>query len=299
MWLIYMFLHTFLLALVNYIDEYLTANNKLPKKTDIHTRIGGLLLVSTLLTFIGAAVIKLFYGDMELSGIAITLAVLSAAPLVALFGAYFYLLTLYPVYQVLPLFQISSLWLLFIEIAFGGSISTSGLLGIITLMVGAYLLDAGTLKLQVPTKLLLIAIPVTSLWAIVLFMVRVASNNDSVIAITFWQMIATGALGLILFFAVKKYREGFLFRVKKQGKNFLGFSLLNESLSQGAYVFSNLAVAAAPVATYVTAMSGIQSVFLLGLFIFFPQKEKTRITFPQIIAICLIAVGVFLIEGIR
>jgi drug/metabolite transporter (DMT)-like permease len=297
MWLIYVLIYSFLLALVNYIDEYLTSNNKVPQKTNIHTRIGGLLLVSTLLTFVGAGVVRVIYGDVGVSEQALFLAMLSAIPMVLMWGSYFYLLTLYPVYQVLPLFQISSLWMLGIELLLGGSITFIGLLGVAALMIGAYLLDAGTFRLKVPTKLLLIAIPVTSLWAIVLIMVRIASEEASTIAISFWQMIATGIIGVLLMVFVQKYREGFLYRIRRQGKNFLGFSLLNESFSQGGYVFSNLAVAAAPVATYVTAMSGVQSVFVLLLFLFFPQKERTRITFLQITAICLIVLGVFLIEG--
>lgn len=298
MWFLFVIIHVFLLSLVNYIDEYLTRNNKLPKSTNIHTRIGGLLLVSTLFTLLGAMVLGIFLMDISLPQKALFLSLLSAVPMVLMFAAYFYLLTVYPVYQVLPLFQLSSLWLLLIELMSGGTITFVGLVGIVILIVGAYVLDSGTFKWQIPTKLLLIAIPSTLPWALALYFVREASQNESAAVVSFWQLVATGGIGILLFLFVKTYREGFLFRIKKQGKNFLGFSFLNESLSQGSYFFGNLAVALAPVATYVSAMSGVQSVFLLGLFYVFPQDKRTKITRTQAIAIFLIAIGIFLIEGV-
>ena len=300
MWFLYAIAHVFLLALVNYIDEYLTTNNKVPESSDIHTKIGGLLLVSTLLSFIGAIVIWIFVQDVQLAQVPLTLGLLSAIPMVVMYASYFYLLTIYPAYQVVPLFLISSVWLLVIELMFGGSVTPIGLLGIAVLMIGAYFLDAGTFKWQIPTKLLLISIPVTSAWAIALFMVRVAAESAPAVLISFWQLVGIVFVGVLLFLFVKKYREGFVYRIKHQGKNFLGFSFVNESLAQGSYVFGNLAVAAAPVATYVTAMSGVQSVFLLLLFLFFPiHKDRAKVTRLQMVAIVLIAIGVFLIERLN
>lgn len=281
---------------VNYIDEYLTNNNKLPEKTDIHTKIGGLLLISTLMSFVGAFLIWFFGRDTVLPSISFALAISSAIPMVAMYASYFYLLVIYPVHQVGPLFQISTLWLLAIEIFFGGSIAVSPLIGILIMMYGAYLLDAGTFKWQVPTKLLLTAIPATSTWAISLYMVRVASEHGSPVAISFWQMLGVGIIGTLLFTFVKKYREGFIFRIKNQGKNFLGMSLINESLAEGSFLFSNMAVAIAPVAAYVSAMAGVQSVFVLMLFHLFPQGKRTKVTPIQWLAVLLIAIGLFMLE---
>jgi len=143
----------------------------------------------------------------------------------------------------------------------------------------------------------MISIPATSTWAIALYMAKVASNTGSPIAITFWQMIGTGFLGILLLIFVKNYREGFLFRVRNQGRVFLGFSFINESLSEGSFLFGNLAVAIAPTAAFVSAMSGVQSVFVLLLFFLFPQGKRSRVTLMQWLAVALIAVGVFLINS--
>jgi drug/metabolite transporter (DMT)-like permease len=296
MWLIYAFIHTFLLALVNFTDENLATNTKLPENPNLHTRVGSVLLISTLMSFVGATLIYLLSGNITLPSDVLTLALISAIPMVAMYASYFYLLQTYPVHQVAPLFQMSSIWLLVIELLFGGTISAAGLLGIFVLMYGAYILDAGTFKWKIPTKLLTMAIPATSTWAIALFIIRLATENHSAVAITFWQMIAIGFIGVFLLVAVKRYREGFLFRIRHQGRRFLLLSLANETFAEAGYVFSNLAVAVAPVAVYVSAMSGVQSVFVLLLFFFFPIGERIKVTKMHWLAVLLIAMGIFLIE---
>lgn len=296
MWFIYAIIHVFLMAVVNFTDEQLATNNKLPKKSDIHTKVGSVFIASTLMCFIGATLLGVITQDIILDPRPMLLAIISAVTMVLYWASYFYLLQVYPVHQVVPLNQISSIWLLVIELLFGGSITIIGLLGIILLIYGAYILDAGTFKWQIPTKLFLIVIPATLTWSITLFLVRKASEYGPPTAIYFWQLIATGIIGLILLMFVTKYREGFLFRIKHQGKKFLGLSLLNETFSETSYLFSSLAVAVAPVAAYVSAMSGIQGLFIILLMFLFPLSERTKVTKMQLIAAALITVGVFLIE---
>ena len=283
-------------GLVNYIDEFLTNNNKLSENTSVHTKIGGLVLISTLMSFVGAGLMTFIPHDPTISSFAKVLAIGSAVPMVGMYISYFWLLIKYPVHQVGPLFQISSVWLLTFELLSGGSISMTGLFGIFTLMYGAYILDAGTFKWKIPTKLLLICIPATATWAIALYMARVATATTSPIAFSYYQMLGVGMIGALLFIFIKKYREGFLFRIKNQGKVFLGLSLVNESLAEGSFLFGNMAVAIAPVAAYVSAMSGVQSVFVMMLFFIFPQGKRTKATPIQWVAVALIALGVILLE---
>ncbi len=296
MWIIFVLLSIFMQGLVNYIDEYLTNNNKLPEKSNIHTKIGGLVLISTLMSFAGAGLMTLLPHDPIISMQAKSLALASAIPMVIMYVSYFWLLIAYPVHQVTPLFQISSLWLLLMELMFGGSISKVALLGIFVLMYGAYVLDTGTFKWKIPTKLLLISLPATFCSALALFMARIATSTGSPIVFTAYQMLGVGIIGVLLFIFVKSYREGFLFRIKNQGKNFLGMSLINESLAEGSFLFGNMAVAIAPVAAFIPAMSGVQSIFVMLLFFLFPQGKRTKATLVQWFAVSLIAVGVFLIE---
>lgn len=296
MWIIFATISIVMQGLVNYIDEFLTNNNKLPENTNVHTKIGGLVLISTLMSFAGAGLMTLIPHDPTISTFAKVLAIGSAVPMVGMYVSYFWLLITYPVHQVTPLFQISSIWLLIFELLSGGTITTAGLVGIFILMYGAYVLDAGTFKWKIPTKLLLICIPATATWSISLYMAKVATYTTSPIVFSYYQMLGVGIIGVLLFLFVKKYREGFLFRIKNQGKVFLGMSLVNESLAEGSFLFANMAVAIAPVAAYVSAMAGVQSVFVMLLFFIFPQGKRTKATFIQWIAVFLIAIGVSLLE---
>lgn len=253
-------------------------------------------MISTLMSFVGAGLMTLIPHDPTISTFAKVLAIGSAIPMVGMYISYFWLLITYPVHQVTPLFQISSIWLLTFELLSGGTISMTGLFGIFILMYGAYILDAGTFKWKIPTKLLLICIPATSTWAIALYMAKVATTTASPIAFSYYQMLGVGIIGVLLFVFIKKYREGFLFRIKNQGKVFLGLSLVNESLAEGSFLFGNMAVAIAPVAAYVSAMAGVQSVFVMLLFFIFPQGKRTKATLIQWIAVFLIAIGVMLLE---
>jgi hypothetical protein len=296
MWLLFTLVYCFLLALVNYIDEYLTNNSKVSQGSNIHTKIGGLLLISTLMNFVGAFVVWLNVGSLAIASWPLILVLLSSLALATTYASYFYLLTLYSPHLVVPLFQLSSIWLLMFELLSGKVISAQGLIGIFVLLAGAYFLDAGSIKWQIPSRLALIAIPVTSTFAISMYLVRVVSETVPISVITFWQMFGIGCVGVLLFLFVKKYRDGFLLRIKKQGKNFLGFSAINESLSESGFYFLNMAVAVAPIATYVSALSGVQGIFLLFLFLLFPQGERTGVSKLQFAAITLIACGVYLIR---
>lgn len=297
MWFIYTLIHIFLMALVNYTDEHLASNNKLPQTPNIHTKVGSVLIISTLMCFIGAFILMVTTKDIRLTSLPMALAFLSAIPMVAHWATYFYLLQIYPVHQVTPISQLSAVWLLLMELLSGGTITKIGFGGIVILIYGAYILDAGTLKWKIPTKLFLIALPTTVFGAVTLFMVRIASASGSVVGISFWQMIATGIIGILLFSFVKKYREGLTYRIKNQGKTFLGLSLVNETFSEIGYVLSNLAVAIAPVAAYVSAMTGVQGLFLLLIFWMFPQGTRTKVTATQWFSIILIGIGVFLIKN--
>lgn len=299
MWLLYVIIHVFLLSLTNYIDEYLTINTKVQERLDSHTKIGGLLLISTIFSYFGAVIIWLFVQDVHLEHLPLVLSLTSSIPIVIVFATYFYLLLRYPAYQVVPLFLISSVWLLLFESFSGETITFYSIVGILIVSLGAYFLDVGTFKWKIPSRLLLLSIPATTMWAIALFMMRVASETASPVIITFWQFLGIGTIGILLFIFVKRYREGLLLRIRHQSMNFLGFSFLNESLAQGAYFFGYLAIAAAPIAAYVTALSGLQGLFLLFFFFLFPlHKDRAKITRVHIVAILLITIGVFIMTTV-
>lgn len=296
MWFIFTLASVLLMAFVLYTDERLATSNKLPKGGDIHTKVGSVLLISTLMSFVGAAILGFATKDTQLAGEPIILSLLSAVPMVIMYASYFYLLQIFPINQVGPIFQISSIWLLVFELFDGGTISQTGIFAIIILMYGAYVLDTGTFKWKVPTKLLLWGIPITSTAAVSMYMARIASRTSSPTAFSFYQLIAIGVIGIFIFIFVKRYREGFLYRIKHQGKKFLSLSLFNETFAEGSYWLSNIAVALAPVGAYVSVMNGAQSLFVLVLLWIFPIGSRSEATKSQWIAITLITIGVILLE---
>lgn len=296
MWLLAMLGGVFCMALVNYADEYLTRHNPVPASSDMRKRIGGLLLISSIFSIFGVIGIKFAVGDVSMDALPLALALLSGIPMVFTWAMYFLLLNKFPVYQVIPLFQLTAIWLLFIEIALGGHATLAGTLGVFILVVSAYILDVGRLKWVIPSKLLFVMIGVTLVWAVTQYIVRVSAGLSSGAgAVSFWQYISITGIGVILFFAIKSYRDGFLTRIRQQGKSFLGISTFNEGTSQVGYVLQNYAIALAPLAAYASAVGGVQGIFVLLLFLLFPQKEVT-INRLQMAAIVFMAFGVFLLE---
>ena len=56
MWILFAIAGDFFMALANYSDEYLTHSSTIKNSKNIHERIGGVLLMSVLLTIIGATI---------------------------------------------------------------------------------------------------------------------------------------------------------------------------------------------------------------------------------------------------
>jgi hypothetical protein len=184
---------------------------------------------------------------------------------------------------------------LFIEFFTGSTLSNVGIFGIFLLVAWAYFIDVGEFKWRIPSSLLLIMSVVTLIYGSWVYAVDIASRTVSPWVVSFYQYSAIFALGVLLFLLVKPFREGFIFRIRKQGKVFLGASSINESLAQGSYIVGNYAIAMAPIAAYASALSGINSIFVLVLFYFFPQRE-IRINRVQITALVMMVVGGFILQ---
>lgn len=296
MWLIYAFVFMFLMSLVNYIDEWLTLKSTTEKSASLHERIGGVLLMSCFMSVVTLVGIYIFGSSLALSRSGMMFALLSAVPMICSWAGYFYLFQKYSAHQVVPLFGLSSLWLLLIELATGASITGMALAGIGFLIMGAYLLDNGSLKLKAPSSLLIAMVFVSLAWAVTLFLVKLATVGDNAVPVFFWQMAGILMCGIILFALIKPYRDGFVGRVRREGKKFIGPSLMNEACSQSGFLFSTLSVATAPLAVYFSASTGMGSLFLLALFWLFPLHERNSVSSTQWIGVAGAAIGIALLE---
>lgn len=296
MWILYAIVSMFLMALVNYSDEYLTHSSTTDKDKNIHHRIGGVLIMSTLMCFVGITVVGFMSENLILETNDLILVLLTSIIMVSMWASYFYLMQNFSAHQVVPLFGLSSIWLLVIEISAGASIMPLAIAGIFILIVGAYLLDNPTLKIRVPSKLLLFMIPTSFAWSVIVYIIKILSLQNDVTAIYFWQSVGILIIGISLFLIVKSYRVGFMGRVKLEKNKFILPSLFNESCSQLSFLLSSFAVSLAPFAVYYTAISGIQSIFLLLIFSLFPLNDRNKVFFAQWVGILLIAIGVGMLD---
>lgn len=296
MWLLFTILHMFSMAAVNYFDEFLTHSTSTSSTASLHEKIGGVLLMSALLCPIALSFLAILAPTLSLTSYGLLLSILSGFTLICVWAIYFYLFQTFSAHQVVPLFGLSSVWLLGLEIISGAAISFIALGGIVILVLGAYLLDNGSLTWKIPSKLLFYMGFNSLLWATTVFLVRQASLTNPSAAIYFWQTLTIFTLGLILFLAIKPYRHGFINRLKQERMAFIGPSILAKGTAQFSFYFGVLATATAPLAVYFTALSGLQSVFLLLLLMIFPLNQRNKTNKAQWFGIILIALGIALLE---
>lgn len=297
MWLLYTLLHMFLIAGVNYLDEYLTHSSTTKKTSSVHERIGGVLVISTLMGAIGLCLLLVFAPTLHLSLSNWLLAVGSAVGFAVMALGYFYLFQYYSAHQVVPLFGLTSAWLLLFELCSGAVVTLPVLAGIGVLVAGAYLLDTGAFRFKFPSRLVVAMLGITFAWATALLMVKMATTNGGdPFAVYFWQLAAFSIVGGVIFTLISPYRRGFLNRLKQERQKFIVPSFLNESMAQLSFLFSVLAVSAAPLAAYVPAATGLQSLFLLALLWLFPLNQRNTINIVQWGGVALIATGIALLE---
>lgn len=298
MYLLYIILYSFFEGLVNYFDEYLTLNN--PSRTEsssVYEETGGLIIISTLFTFIGTIGLGVYLGPeiFEINQ-GTYIALFSAIPMVMVWIGYFFMFTKYPAHHVVPLLGLASIYLVVMEWFLGASITLISIIGITILLSGSYLLDVGDLKTRISTGLLIRMIPLSLVWAITLFVVQLASEYNEASYVYFYQLIGIFILGVLLFSLIKPFRNGFLTRIREQRRQFLGMSVGVEITAQLGYLSLTFAAAAAPLVAYVAAVGGLKSIMLLGLLFLFPIHERHKVTKWQLLAIVLVVLGVFIIE---
>ena len=295
MWIIYALLHWALMAWCNYLDEYLSLNNSVHESKSIHEKIWGVLLISTLFWFLSILIFWFLIDSFFISQRGLIFSFFSAIPMVSTWAWYFYLLQLYPTNKVVPLFWISSIWLLIFELIFWASLWFFPLIWIFILVIGAYILDANTIKWKIPTQLFFYMLVVTSFWALTLFFIKQATIQDGSMVVFFYQYVGIFVLWILWLF-IKPFRKGFIHRIKEQWKLFLWLSFWAEWLAQISFYFSVLAVSLAPIAAYVSAISSVQYICINILFFLFPLHERNKISLLQIFAIFIIIFWVILIE---
>jgi len=296
MWLLFAVIGNFFMALVNYSDEYLTHSSTVKDSKNIHERIGGVLIMSLVLTIIGAIISFLLAETVAISPQAILFSMLASIAVSLMAIGYFYLFQLYSAHQIVPLFGLSSIWLLGIEFVMGSVPDIFSIIGVSILIISSYLLDNGSLKWKAPTSLLRYMAIVSLFWALTgLFWAEALDISGNDFAVYFWHL--SGCFFLIFpLILISPYRKGFLDRLKNEKKQFIMHSLINETCVQISFYFTMIAFSLAAFTSFIPAVSGINSIFLLGLFYFFPINKRNQISASQLYAILGIVLGIGFLE---
>lgn len=296
MWLVFAVIGNFFMALVNYSDEYLTHSSTIKESKNIHERIGGVLLMSVLLTVIGAIISFILADTVAIDTKAILFAMLASVTITLMATGYFYLFQIYSAHQIVPLFGLSSIWLLGIEFFMGSVPDVIAIFAVVILIASSYLLDNGSFKWKSPTPLLKYMIIVSMFWALTgLFWAEASNISNNNFAIYFWHLVGCFLLVLPLLF-ISPYRRGLLKRLKNENKKFIFHSVMNESCVQISYYFTMIAFSLASFASFVPAVSGTNSLFLILLLYFFPIDKRNHISASQLYAIVGIIIGIGLLE---
>ena len=135
-------------------------------------------------------------------------------------------------------------------------------------------------------------------YAIYFLFFRLTTIDNNFYAMTFWYQISLVINGILIIIFFKKFRNGFFSLIKNNGKNILGFNLLNEALNTTANLLVNFSITIAPMALVLT-LNGLQPffVFLIGLIgtllmpKSFNEDMSKRVMIQKIICIVISIIG--------
>lgn len=283
-------------AITAYIDEYLTRNNPAHSAQSIHARIGPIVLTSLISNICTVITIWLTFGLPNGESQYLLQAFLSGIPTMLVLIVYLYLLDRYSVALVIPLFQLTSIWLMLIGLFSYEPISLLGCIGVLLAVCGAYVLDSTHKNGRLPSLLLTVMLINTAIWACTLVWITyLAKMLDSMLSVIFLQSACAFVMGCFLYISMREYRQGMKMRLAHKKISFISLSIINELFSQFGYALKYFTIALAPVAAYGNVMSGLENILLILIFTLFPVAAS-RITMKQILGILTISLGVVFLE---
>lgn len=289
-------------AFVNHFDKFL-----LSKYLKGGT-VGALILFSSLFAVFALPIIYFFDPNVigSLTGLQILVLMVNGVFLTLAIIFYLYALDsdeasyVAPFFQLIPVFGFIVGYLLLGEVLAGGQLLGGSLIVFGSLLLSLELNGSGT---RVKKKLVLLMLGSSFFYAINAVIFKSIASEAGFLTSVFWDMTGKFVFGVILFAAVKSYREQFLYLIRASGKAVVGLNVLNEIMSLVGEFALVFAVLFAPVAL-VQSVGGLQPMFVLifGVIItlFFPsfgQESFQRKHLAQkIIGIVIITVGVYLLD---
>lgn len=203
-----------------------------------------------------------------------------------------------PFFQMIPVFAfILGFFIL------GEVLSVSQMVGSLVVILGAGVLslEIGELqKIKFRKKIVLIMFGSSLSFAIYETLFKAIAVDSGFWVSTFWQYVGLFVFGSVLFLSKQKYRNDFLYLIKKHNWKFFFINVINESLTIVGNSFYNFALLLAPIALIMTT-NGYQPilVFVEGIILtlFFPKISKENVSLKhlahKILAILIVFMGTF------
>ncbi len=289
-------------AAVNHIDKYLISRYVKGGS------VGTLILFSALFSVVALPVIYFIHPNVfsVIQPLQALVLMINGGLLVTAIILYLYALGLDEASYVAPFFQLVPVigfilgFLLLGEGLHGNQIMA----GMLIVCGGIILsLEFGEGKKKIKTKLILLMLGSSFFYALNAVVFKSIAVHQGFLDSLFWDMAGKFVFGLVLFFAVKSYRQQFIDLIKTNRYSIIGLNILNEVIALVGEIALVLAVLFAPVAL-VQSVAGLQPafVFIIGVLVtlLFPkiaqESLQRKMLLQKIGGILVITIGVYLLE---
>lgn len=290
-------------AVVNIADGYLVSHFS---KKEEERSSGGLVLFSSLIGLIIMFFIFIFTkGIFSISFLDKFLLFIAGGTTVIWIIFYLYALEIEDVSVVVP-------WMLTIPvfayilgyIFLGETLTQKQIIGSIIILLGSFLISidftGGKRRLKHKPVIYMILSCISVATGGVIFKFVTIEGNFWVSS--FWEYLGLGAIGLLIYLFIPKYRKEFNYMNKTGGRKIFFVNIVSELMSVSGNLLTNFAILLAPI-TMVYLVGTFQPAIVLILSVigtrFFPNIIKENISkytlIHKIIAICVITAGSILL----
>lgn len=285
LWFFVALLAPILFALVVHLDKYLIARFT---KEDCGKGVGGLILYSSLFGLAISFVIFLFLGSEVVNIPFLDILILSFAGFSGITAVILYLYAMEKdeASVVAPLFQIVPIFGLLFEYAILGITPTTLQIfgSLIIIFAGVVLAsEFENFKIKkVKTPVLLLMLGSSFFFALIAVLFKyVTVEGGNFWISSFWEYLAWGIIGLLLFVFVRPYRRDFMSSVRSEGATMFGINISGELINTVANSAKNFAALLVPVAL-VYSVEALQPIFIfifgVIITIFFPKISQEDIS---------------------
>jgi drug/metabolite transporter (DMT)-like permease len=290
-----------LYAATNHIDKYLLS------RYFKSGEVGSLVLFSSLFSFFALPIIYFIEPAVfSVRTIEIFALVTSGALAILALVLYFYALerdeasVIVPFYQTIPIFSFILGYFIL-----GETLQFKSILGCLLIIIGAATLslDLTKEKIKVKTLIVFYMLGASFLFAVNGVIFKLVALESGFWTSAFWSFFGRVAIGILIYFFVKSYREQFWQVIHMNKASVILINSFNETIyiiADGILYFASLL---APIAIVMTVNS-VQPLFVLifGIIItfFFPRIGRESLAkkniLQKIIAVIIICIGSYLIS---